>query len=199
MKKILLYGGAFNPPHLGHEHLLESAINEINPDLTLIVPTAVSPHKNTAETSFSDRAYMSRTFLGCGGKVKISGMEAQGGRRKSYTINTVSRIKKKYKDPEIYLLIGSDMLISFNKWHRYRRLCAMVTIIAASRQGRDGTHMLEAKRNLEKLGVNVILLDIAPLEISSTEIRARLRDKKDVSDMVSEHVARYALERELYK
>ena len=199
MKKLLVYGGAFNPPHLGHEKLLAAAIDVIEPDLVLVTPSEVSPHKYSEATPFFDRAYMSRTFLKLGGNVKISGIENTGKRRKSYTINTVRRLKKKYRGCEIFLLIGSDMLVTFTGWHLYRRLCTMVTLVAAGRQSGDRQEMEMAKKEVEKLGGRVVLLDFKPLEASSTEIRDSLKNGKNAKGLISDFVARYVGERKLYK
>jgi nicotinate (nicotinamide) nucleotide adenylyltransferase len=199
MKKLLVYGGAFNPPHLGHEKLLAAAMGVIEPDIVLVTPSEVSPHKDSETVPFFDRAYMSRTFLGLGENVKISGIENTGKRRKSYTINTIKRLKKKYKDYEIYLLIGSDMLVTFSEWYLYRRLCSMVTLVAAGRQSTDGKKMEQTKKEIERMGGRVVLLDFEPLEVSSTEIRSIFKNSNNAKGLISGFVARYVNERRLYR
>lgn len=199
IQKLLLYGGAFNPPHLGHERLLKGAIEAVRPDLTLVAPSEVSPHKEGAPVPFFDRAYMCRTFLDCGGDIRISGMENSGARRKSYTINTVQRLRKKYPKAEIYLLIGSDMLRSFDTWRQYRRLLSMVTLVAAGRGDSSPKQLLDAKTAIEKSGGRVLLLGLEPLVVSSTEIREKLKQGQDTAGLLSDFVARYAAKRKLYQ
>lgn len=198
-KKLLLYGGAFDPPHKGHERLLRAAIEAVRPDLTLVTPSEVSPHKDAAPVPFADRAAMCRVFLGCGGNVKISEMENSGARRKSYTFHTVRRLQKKYPDAEIYLLIGGDMLRTFDEWRRYRRLLSAVVLVAAARDDGERQTLQQAGRRAEQLGGRVILLDTEPVNVSSTEIRARLKKGLDVREMLGEHVAEYAEKRGLYR
>lgn len=199
IKKLLVYGGAFNPPHLGHERLLKAAIEEVKPDLALVTPSEVSPHKDGTPVPFADRAHMSRTFLSCGDVVKVSGMENTGACRKSYTINTVQRLKKKYPKADIYLLIGSDMLLTFDEWRLYRRLLSMATLVAAGRGDSSAKELEHAKETIEKQGGRVILLDMEPLKVSSTEIREKLRNKQDTTGLLSDFVADYAIKRKLYQ
>lgn len=199
MKRILLYGGAFNPPHLGHERLLKAAIETIKPNMTFVIPSEVSPHKDNAHVSFFDRAHMARTFLSCGNHVKISGMEYTGSKRKSYTIHTVKRLRAKYKNAQFFLLIGSDMLMTFSEWRHYRRLCAMVTLVAASRLDNGNTQQLNAaKCAIERMGGSVVLLEYKALEMSSTQIRQRIQEGEDISAFVSAFVADYINKRKLY-
>ncbi|NLC78481.1 MAG: nicotinate-nicotinamide nucleotide adenylyltransferase, partial [Ruminococcaceae bacterium] len=163
MKKILLYGGAFNPPHKGHERLLSLAIEAVKPALTLVVPSGVSPHKRNASVSFFDREVMAaRAFKGCGGDVRVSGIERAGKHKKSYTIKTVKRLKRKYANSEIYLLIGSDMLTTFSEWHLYRRLLKEVVIVAAVREDEDKAELMAAKTSLEQEGAKITVVPLDP-------------------------------------
>ena len=197
-KRILLYGGAFDPPHLGHEKLLGAAIERVDPDLTLVMPTAVSPHKTPAATPFADRAYMARTFLELSDTVRVSGMELSSRRRKSYTFQTVRRLEKKYPGADIYLLVGSDMLESFDTWHLYRRLCGRVTVISAIRCDQDRGDIGSAASYIEELGGTVLLMEFKPIEISSSEIRALVRAGRPLKGLVSDYVQRAIRKRRLY-
>jgi nicotinate-nucleotide adenylyltransferase len=196
--RILLYGGAFNPPHLGHERLLAGAIAAVRPDVTLVVPSEVSPHKDNADVSFFDRAYMCRTFLTCGKIIKISGMENSGRRRKSYTIQTVKRLRRRYPGADVFLLVGSDMLLSFDTWRLYRRLLSMVTLVAAPRNDVDEHKIQQGIAAVEKLGGSVLRLELAPLDITSTEVRKALAQGDPAQDRVSAFVSDYAMQRKLY-
>lgn len=198
IKKILLYGGAFNPPHTGHQRLLAAAIEAVEPDLTLVTPSEVSPHKGTKAAPFFDRMYMSRVFLDCGGAVKISGMERSGRRRKSYTVKTVKRLRDRYPGAEIFLLIGSDMLFSFDEWHLYRRLLSMVTLVAAPRNEGDRAALKPEVERIARMGGRVLLLDITPMELASTELRNTLRANGDTKGKLDPFVANYAKKRKLY-
>jgi len=197
-KRILLYGGAFDPPHLGHEKLLGTAIETVQPDLTLVMPTAVAPHKTPTATPFADRATMARTFRGLSDTVRVSDMERSSRRRKSYTFQTVRQLEKKYPGSEIYLLVGSDMLESFDTWHLYRRLCTRVTMVSAIRSDSDRADIGPAASFIEKLGGTVLLMEFTPIEISSTEIRAHVRAGRTLEGLVSDHVQQVIQKRRLY-
>ncbi len=189
MRKILVYGGSFNPPHLGHEKLLRAAIDFVKPALTLVVPSAVSPHKSAAATPLGVRAELCRTFLGCGETVRVSEIERAGRHDKSYTLKTLRRLRKIYTDAEFYLLIGSDMLLSFEQWHRYRRILTMVALVAASREGDDRAALEAMKRRLERRGGRVLLMEYEPLPLSSTEVREKRARGEAVETLVSPYVA----------
>ena len=198
MRRILLYGGAFDPPHLGHSRLLEAAIQEIDPDLTLVIPTAVSPHKTPTATPYADRACMARVFCDLAGAIRISGVEYTSRKRKSYTFQTVKRLERRYPDAAFTLLIGSDMLMTFDEWHRYRRLCTRVDIVAAVRRNEDSRHVDASVHMIEGLGGRVRLMEFDPLDISSTEIRKRVRAGRSLDGLVHENVERYIKARKLY-
>ena len=118
--RVLMYGGAFNPPHKGHMLLLEEAIKAVKPDRTLVVPSDVSPHKRTQYTPFRDRANMARCFKECGDNVVISEIEKAKNKKKSYTVKTLRRLEKRFPEAELFLVIGSDMLFTFRQWHQAR-------------------------------------------------------------------------------
>ena len=184
--KILIYGGSFNPPHLGHEHLLAEAARFTRCDLALIVPSSVSPHKRSAQVPLSLRMQMCGTFRRCAPNVRISGIEHAGKHDKSYTLKTLRRLRKKYPGAEMCLLIGSDMLLSFHQWHRYRRILPLVTIVAATRSGDDLAALAAEAKRLRKAGGRVELMPFVPVEISSTEVRAAAKAGKDLAGLVSD-------------
>jgi len=199
MNRVLLFGGAFDPPHLGHERLLENAVKAVVPDITIVAPTEVSPHKKNAAVSFFDRAMMAETFKKYGDNIVVSGIENTGKKRKSYTFNTVKKLKKKYHGAEIFIVIGNDMVESFEEWYLYRRLCAAVTIVTANRSSGDNAEFKAAIAKIERMGGRVVLLDFEPIEVSSTELRRKLKAGEDTSGLLSEYVAGYAAKRNVYK
>ncbi len=199
MKTILIYGGAFNPPHLGHERILKSAIDFLSPDLTLVVPSAVSPHKANARVSMQLRAQMCECFKKLSDTVRVSLIERAGAHDKSYTLKTLRRVRKKYPDAQLYLLIGSDMLLSFETWHRFRRIFPLSALLAATRTGDDLPALQAQKRRLERMGARVLLLDYEPFPASSSEVRKVLESGGDVSGLLSGEVAQLIEKHSLYR
>lgn len=198
MERILVYGGAFDPPHAGHERLLRTAIEQIKPDLTLVIPTGRPPHKGGPSAPFAARAHMARVFLDCGGKIKISGLENRTGHRKNYTVGTLKRLKKRYPGAKFYILIGGDMLLTFTRWKQYKRILGMATLVAAGR-GEENASLAAAKRGIEQLGGQVNLLEFKPLVVSSTAVRKKLAQGEPCVGLISDTVAQVVAKWGLYR
>ena len=197
-KKILIYGGAFDPPHLGHAKLLEEAIKVISPDLTLVIPTGVSPHKRKSGTPYWIRYDMAkRTFCSLSDTVQISSIESKG--RRNYTIQTLKKLEKMYPGAELYMLIGSDMLSSFPAWHLYRRILSRCTLVAGAREEDITEQLIRDAAVIKKEGGRVIIIQFTPIEISSTEIRNMIKEGKDTSEYLTEDVRDQIEKKGLYR
>ena len=125
--KIAVFGGAFNPPHLGHANLVKSVCDIINPEKVLIIPTGNAPHK-TSETCFEDRFEMARLAFP---DYEISDIE--NSREVSYTVDTILKLQKIYPTADFTLIVGADMLADFYKWKDYERLLELCFVIAGGR------------------------------------------------------------------
>ena len=114
--KVLVFGGSFDPVHKGHVSLFRRALKMLAPDVAHIVPAYHSPFKAKSPTPFRLRMKMlKQAFAGMGKNVIFDDYELkQGG--KTYTYQLVQYLKKKYKNPEIYLLVGTDCLNDLHNW-----------------------------------------------------------------------------------
>ena len=189
-EKVLIYGGAFNPPHLGHMRIFSRALDFIKPDVALIMPSPVSPHKQSAAVSLSIRSQMCRVFKKLDDCVKISEIERAGRHDKSFTVKTLRRLRKKYKQARFYLLIGSDMLLSFETWHRFRRILPMCTLVAASRTGDDMSALEAEAKRLERLDGRVLIMQYDALPMSSSDIRKTYSLGGSAAEMLDADVAK---------
>ena len=197
-KKILIYGGAFNPPHLGHARLLEEAIKVVSPDLTLVIPTGVSPHKKRSETPYWVRYDLAkRTFMSVSDTVRISPLESKG--RRNYTIQTIKKLHKMYPGSDLYMLVGSDMLASFTTWHLYKRILSRCTLVAGAREEDINEQLIHDADVLRKEGGKVILIQFTPIDISSTELRNMIKEDKDTSLYLTEGVRDQIKKKGLYR
>ena len=197
-KKILIYGGAFNPPHLGHARLLEEAIKVVSPDLTLVIPTGVSPHKKRSETPYWVRYDLAkRTFMSVSDTVRISPLESKG--RRNYTIQTIKKLHKMYPGSDLYMLVGSDMLASFTTWHLYKRILSRCTLVAGAREEDINEQLIHDADVLRKEGGKVILIQFTPIDISSTELRNMIKEDKDTSIYITEGVRDQIKKKGLYR
>ncbi len=196
MGKIAIYGGSFDPPHLGHKLLAENLAAACDADFVYVVPAASSPFKDGANTSGDDRIKMCELCFD-NPLFKVSDIEINRG-GKSYTVDTVRAIKELHPESELFLFMGDDMLLSFNKWYKFNEILSMCRIVTACRN-ENLSKLSEMKCYAEKyLGgsENVIIADCVPIEISSTEIRNNL--KNGVYDKLSDAVYEYIKIRGLY-
>ena len=158
---ILLYGGTFNPPHLGHTAAAKTAFEILRPDMLIWMPSVVPPHKALPPGSPDALHRLEMTHLAAETGV-VSDLEITGGTR--YTYDTVEALKKLYPGAEITVLMGGDMLKTLHTWHRSAELFAVCRAAALTR---DGTKPVSGE-------FNALLLPHTPLEISSTRLRDML-------------------------
>ena len=160
----------------------------------LIIPTYVSPHKHTELLPYEDRAEMCRRAFGHIKGAEVSDIEVRLGGT-SYTINTVRALKDLYPDEQLFLLIGGDMLFSFDQWYKYESLLKETKVCAAAREGESLADMMEYANELGRVKV----LPTQVIEMSSTEVRKTVAEGGDISDMVPQGVAEYIREKGLYR
>lgn len=198
--KTGIFGGAFNPPHNGHVNLAKEAIEQLNLRRLLIIPTFESPHKATKLLPYDQRAEMCRRAFEplngagkCDCRVEVSDVEREMG-GKSYTINTIRELAKRFPGERFYLLIGGDMLFSFTEWYKYESVLKESTVCAVAREDDGFTDMVEFANQIGR--VKVIPTNV--VEVSSTQIRGLISSGGDISELVPQRVAEYIAENKLY-
>jgi len=202
--KIGVYGGTFNPPHLGHMTSARLAMEALGLDRLIFVPASIPPHKVLPEGSAPARERLAMTDLAADalllpGKVSVEALELER-EGKSYTSDTLEALKKRYPEDELWFLMGSDMLMSLHRWHAPERICSLARLAAFVRsEGDDWEAMAAQARALERdLGARVELLDLPrTVDISSTRLREAL-GQGGGREFLSEGVYGYILRRGLY-
>ncbi len=191
--KIGIFGGTFNPPHLGHVRLVNEAADRIGADRVMIIPSCIPPHKMAGKlASGKERMEMCRLAFS-GERFEISSIELDRG-DKSYTVETLRELKKIYPGSELYFIIGSDMLETFTRWYCWEEILTLATICAASREdGFKADLSVYTPEQREK----ILFLDIEPLEVSSTQIRVEIA-KNGTSELIDSDVLGYIKENGLY-
>jgi nicotinate-nucleotide adenylyltransferase len=194
MFKIGIFGGSFNPPHNGHVNLAVQAKEELELDKMLIMPTGTSPHKGTAKLGFYSRVTLCKLAFS-----NLPGFEVTDIEGKivgtSYTFNSLRLLKMQYpKDAVFYLLIGADMLFSFKDWHNYEALLKECNVVAAAREPGQLPEMTEHATEIGR--IKVLNLDVT--KVSSSEIREKIVNGRDVSGLVPEKVLNFIKERKFY-
>lgn len=191
-----IFGGSFNPSHKGHRIALDAFIKEAKLDCVYIIPSFLSPHKETPENSasFEDRMEMCRlAFSGADCRVIFSDIEREifdiTG-KKSYTVNTLERLN--LDSP--YLFVGSDMFFTLDSWYNSDYLFKNTTIVAMSRDD-DRDKILEFKEKYQKeQDAKILIINEPHLKVSSTELRGNIS-----SDLIIPEVKEYIEKRGLYK
>lgn len=190
--KIGVFGGTFNPPHNGHVRLAKAAADELKLDKLLVIPSCIPPHKIAAKLADGqERLEMCRLAFGCDPRFEVSPMELERGSR-SYTVETLRELKALYPDSELYFIVGSDMLESFDKWYLWQEILSLSVLCAASREEGYSPDLSRFGKMAER--IKIITLD--PLEVSSTQIRNSAGEVS--SELLDPKVAAYIREHGLY-
>ena len=198
--KVLLYGGTFDPPHNGHLNNLRAAAGRVLPDLAVVMPAGVPPHKAAPDlASAGERFAMCR--LAAQGKpwLELSDIEMRR-EGKSYTAETLEELSALYPQDQFYLLMGEDMFLTLGRWYRPETIFSLASVCTTPRSP-DGLDALRQKA-LEYTGqfqARCFLEHIPYLPISSTQVRQAVARGEDVSGLVPQAVAAYMKERGLYR
>ena len=176
MQRIGIYGGTYNPPHLGHIRAAKEALRTLKLSKLLMIPDRIAPHKAMPGNSPTPEQRMQMLRLAVEGipDIEVSDLEL---RREgpSFTWQTVEQLQREYPDAELVLIMGTDMFLSFLTWKKAQWLLEQVTIGVLCRGEKGERPALEAqKRNLERLGGRIELVDNEVLKISSTDLRRLL-------------------------
>ncbi len=193
-----IYGGSFNPVHNGHIHLALTAVSELGLDRLFLLPSRISPHRSSDEyVSGEDRLEMLRLACGVSEKLSVSDYELRSD-RVSYTVYTVREFRRRYPDDELFLLVGSDMFMSFETWRCFDEILRECTLAVVSRNEGDLPELEIKADELRKFG-NIIVCKAEPIEISSTDIRKKIAKNQKYSCYLDENVVQYIRLKNLYR
>lgn len=195
--KLLLFGGTFDPPHTGHINILENAIAAVQPDEVWVMPAGVPPHKQASAAPAALRLQMCGCFSPLFPGLVVSDWEIRQ-QGKSYTLNTVEWLLRQKLGAEIFLCVGSDMLLGFTAWHRWRQLLQMVVLVVQSRAVGDDAALYAAAQVLKAEGGRVLFAGGAVEEVSSSGLRAALAAGQDVWDKIPPQAAAVIRQNGLY-
>lgn len=197
MANIAIYGGTFNPVHIGHTNLLERFIEAFDFDKVIVIPTNIPPHKEVHITADGQtRLEMCKTAFR-NKKVIVSDIELKR-EDKSYSYDTVLQIKNAYPNDELFFLMGSDMFLYLEKWYRYDDLKELVTFCAAARNEEDRKLLEEHALKLEKNGAKTVITDIDIIDISSAQIREKIMFGEQYEEFLPHGVAEIIRQKNLY-
>ncbi len=185
MRRIALFGGSFDPVHKGHVEIAKTAILKEGLDEVIFIPSGISPHKAGLTASNEDRYNMVCLAIEGEEKLSVSDFEIKK-ETKCFSFETLAEFKKRYPSDELYFIIGDDQYEKFTSWYKWEELIKMCRFLVFTRGGG------EIKPPFREI-------KIPPIEISSTEIRGKIKNGEDVSTKVSDKVLAYIKEKGLYK
>ena len=195
---IGLFGGSFNPPHLGHYESAKFFRDTLCGDGLVIMPSGIPPHKVIPQDSATNVQRLEMCRLAFGDLGLVSDFEITNG-SVNYTYYTVRHLQEKYSKNRIAMLIGTDMLLSFEKWYNFEYLLANVILAVTDRSGGSNEQLSEeCVRLRQKYGAQIVLLDFNPPVISSTEIRNAIANGHDMTKYLSGAVLEYIKTHNLY-
>ncbi|MGD8778294.1 MAG: nicotinate-nucleotide adenylyltransferase [Ignavibacteria bacterium] len=191
MSKIGIFGGTFDPIHLGHLITTQIVYEKRKLDKIIFIPAFISPHKiHKFASSPVHRLNMLKYAIEDFDHFDISNIELNK-QEISYTINTIAELKKIYDNIE--LIIGFDNLVVFDKWYKSDEIIKMVELIVMKRS------FDKEVKNIHKYFGEAVFVDTPNIEISSTEIRDRVNKGLSIDFMVPAKVKDYIEKNNLYK
>jgi len=193
-KKIILFGGTFDPVHLGHLILAQEAQNFLSAEKVFFVPCYQSPHKlGQKAVHWKHRIKMLSLAIKTNHRFFVSDYEIKQ-KGISYAYNTVKHFYKKHKGYKIYFLMGLDSLLEFKSWKNWAEILKMATIIVGERLVKNVKKVNDLIKTKK-----VILLYSPKIEISANNIRKQVQENKSVKYLVTPEVEKYIIKHKLYK
>ncbi|NPB06774.1 MAG: nicotinate (nicotinamide) nucleotide adenylyltransferase [Aquificae bacterium] len=193
----LVFGGSFDPVHFGHVLLARDALERLKAEKVLFIPAYKAPLKEGHAAPPEDRLRMLRLAVEGEDRFAVEDYEVKKGGT-SYTVDTLKYLRNKY-GKELYLLLGADAFLNFHRWREPEEVARLARLVVADREGK----LAEAERYLTErfphLKERVLFLKTRRFDVSSTEIRKRIKEGRSVYGMLPEAVERYVLRKGLYR
>ena len=194
LRRLGVFGGTFDPPHVGHLALAEWAREALALDRVLFVPAGAPPHKRGHRTPAAARVAMTRAAVRGNAAFRVSTLEARRP-GPSYTIDTLRALAARHRGAELWLIVGADMYASMGTWREARAIARLARIAVASRPGAARP----ARAAWARAGQAITWLANPAFEVSSSAVRSRTRSGHSVRYLVPDAVARYIAAHRLYR
>jgi nicotinate-nucleotide adenylyltransferase len=194
--RIGVFGGAFDPPHLGHVALARAAVEQWNLDSLHIVPTGQASHKTRALTPAHHRLALCALAFADVAKATVDAREIER-HGPSYTVDTLESLQREHPDAQLYLVLGQDQAQTLGHWHRPADLARLATIGVAVRA--DSAGVVGAFDPLQAQEFDIQRLHMLAMELSASDIRERLAQHQSIETLVPPSVARYIAHHHLYQ
>lgn len=183
---IGIFGGTFDPPHVGHLMLVEQVRSQLNLDEVWFIPSNEPPHKHAARASVEERLQMVERAIKNNPSFRLNTIEVKR-EGKSYTIDTIKSLKAAFPNDQFFFIIGADEVAYLPKWHRIDELAKLIQFVGVKRSG----YSLETS-------YPVSIVNILGVDISSSAIRDRIANGQSVKYLVPDAVEDFIKERNIY-
>lgn len=206
-----VFGGTFNPVHYGHLRSALELVEQLSLEQLRLMPCAVPPHREAPQCSAEHRAAM--VELAVSGEASLACDDRELRREgPSYTLDSLLELRSELgTERSLCLVMGCDALLNVNSWHRWQELLEYAHIVVLARPGWQlpgegevanwlGTNRLDDRRLLaQRAAGGIVLEELRPLDISSTEIRKYLKEGRSARYLLPEPVLEYILQHKLYQ
>ena len=196
--RIVIFGGTFNPPTRAHLDIATEALYYLDAEKVLFVPVSDLYKKDDVEISYH-RVNMLNLAIGNFRRLEIDFTEVNAVAL-TYTYETVEKIKSRYQDKELFLLIGADNLEDFKNWKNQRSIMENCSLLVVNRNNSSIDEIIESNEILTEFKDKIIEAPIEEIEISSTEVRNRIAsgELEGLENLVDKEVIDYIIENKLY-
>lgn len=200
MKKVGIIGGTFNPIHLGHLIMAERAYEEFELDEILFIPAGISYFKDQSTVlDKKTRITLTGGAIGDNPHFALSTIECDRAGN-SYTYETLEELKRHNPDTQYYLIIGADSLVQMELWQKPENILRDAIILVAKRQGPTTQEFLDKMESIKaKYNADIRIIPCTYIDISSTEIRERVKSGKSIKYLVPEVTENYIRKHHLYE
>lgn len=195
--RIGLFGGTFDPIHIGHMIIMENVINFMNLDKIYILPNSNPPHKlENKKTNINLRLKMIEKSIKNNPKLSINDYDFKDNKI-HYTYKTINHFKITYPNDEFFFILGEDSFMDLEKWKNYQEILDENLIIFKRESGKNSS-LLSKINEIKKYNKNIYLIDNLSLDISSTLIRNLVKNNKSIRYLVDDDVIKIIEEENLY-
>lgn len=201
--KIGIFGGTFDPPHIGHVNMCRLFLEKLSLDRLYVIPAHIPPHKLiTSRSTADDRFEMAKiAFSNLSQKVTVSDIELKRD-GKSYTAYTLKQFREQGFD-DLYFLCGTDMFLTLDTWYNPSYIFESATIACVRRESENEISVLikeKTEQYKENFNARIVLIDADAIEISSSEVREAIKNDNPLSSCyISPEIKNYIEAKGLYR
>jgi nicotinate-nucleotide adenylyltransferase len=211
-RRLGVFGGAFDPPHLAHHALAQAAVAQFQLDQLLVMPTGQAWHKSRELTGAEHRLAMARLAFADLPQVQVDARETQRT-GPTYTFDTLTELRQEHPHAELFLFIGSDQARAFHTWHQWQGILKLATVVEARREvvtGADasvglarevsqGTEAAQWHNTPQEKPVVSTVLQMPNMPCNATDIRASIAQGQPITEWLSPSVWHYIQQHRLYQ